>query len=112
MTRHITDPAEFRERVGGALLGWIAATVGGRWASPQGALVYCETSNGPEQLVRDFVAWGRDADSTARMQEFGYELLKAYGLGCELKPSYWRTAVDNLTALEAELSHPSLFDTA
>lgn len=32
------------------------------------------------------------------------------GIGCELKPSYWRTAVDNLTALETELSHASLFD--
>lgn len=31
-------------------------------------------------------------------------------VGIELKPSYWRTAVDNLTALEAELSAPSLFD--
>lgn len=33
-------------------------------------------------------------------------------VGCELKPSYWRTAVDNLTRLEAELSEPSLFDEA
>ena len=31
-------------------------------------------------------------------------------VGCELKPSYWRTAVDNLTDLERELSSPSLFD--
>lgn len=31
-------------------------------------------------------------------------------VGIELKPSYWRTAVDNLTELEAELSAPSLFD--
>ena len=28
------------------------------------------------------------------------------GIGCELKPSYWRTAVDNLRTLEAQ---PSLF---
>lgn len=33
-------------------------------------------------------------------------------IGCELKPAYWRTAVDNLTALEAEMSIPSLFDEA
>lgn len=26
------------------------------------------------------------------------------------KPSYWRTAVDNMTELEAELEAPSLFD--
>ena len=32
------------------------------------------------------------------------------GLGIELKPSYWRTAVDNLTNLETELSHATLFD--
>ena len=34
------------------------------------------------------------------------------GFGIELKPSYWRTAVDNLTNLDAELSVPSLFDEA
>jgi hypothetical protein len=32
------------------------------------------------------------------------------GIGIELKPSYWRTAVDNLTQLESELALPSLFD--
>jgi len=31
-------------------------------------------------------------------------------IGIELKPSYWATAVDNLTRLESELSAPSLFD--
>jgi DNA modification methylase len=31
-------------------------------------------------------------------------------IGCELKGSYWRTAVDNLTRLEQELAVPSLFD--
>jgi DNA modification methylase len=36
--------------------------------------------------------------------------LDRYGLGCELKPSYWRTAVDNLTTLESELGHATLFD--
>lgn len=33
-------------------------------------------------------------------------------IGCELKPSYWRTAVDNLTNLEAALSQATLFDGA
>lgn len=33
-------------------------------------------------------------------------------VSCELKPSYWRTAVDNLRQLEEELSRPTLFDTA
>jgi DNA modification methylase len=34
------------------------------------------------------------------------------GLGIELKPSYWRTAVTNLRRLEEELSRPSLLDEA
>jgi DNA modification methylase len=33
-------------------------------------------------------------------------------VGIELKPSYWRTAVDNLTKLESEMDAPSLFDEA
>lgn len=33
-------------------------------------------------------------------------------IGIELKPSYWRTAVDNMRALDAELEMPSLFDEA
>jgi DNA modification methylase len=33
-------------------------------------------------------------------------------IGIELKPSYWRTAVDNLTHLEADMDTPSLFDYA
>lgn len=32
------------------------------------------------------------------------------GLGIELKPSYWRTAVDNLRRLDAELDTPALLD--
>lgn len=32
------------------------------------------------------------------------------GIGIELKSSYWRTAVTNLTDLERELSAPTLFD--
>jgi DNA modification methylase len=31
-------------------------------------------------------------------------------IGCELKPSYWSTAVDNLTELETQMAAPSLFD--
>jgi hypothetical protein len=45
----------------------------------------------------------------------GSELYQAVKLGrravgIELKPSYWRTAVDNLTALEAEMQVPVLFE--
>lgn len=32
------------------------------------------------------------------------------GVGIELKPSYWRTAVDNLRRLDAELDTPALLD--
>ncbi|QJY46689.1 DNA-methyltransferase [Pseudonocardia broussonetiae] len=32
------------------------------------------------------------------------------GVGVELKPSYWRTAVDNLRRLDAELDTPALLD--
>lgn len=32
------------------------------------------------------------------------------GVGIELKPSYWRTAVTNLRELDAELALPTLFD--
>jgi len=32
------------------------------------------------------------------------------GLGIELKPSYWQTAVNNLTDLEAQMTTPSLLD--
>lgn len=33
-------------------------------------------------------------------------------IGIELKPSYWSTAVDNLTRLEEQMDMPSLFDLA
>lgn len=47
----------------------------------------------------------------------GSELYEAVRLGrravgIELKPSYWATAVDNLTRLEADMAIPSLFDEA
>ncbi len=35
-----------------------------------------------------------------------------HGVGVELKPSYWRTAVDNLRRLDEEMLVPSLFDLA
>lgn len=31
-------------------------------------------------------------------------------VSCELKPSYWQTAVDNLKRLESEMARPTLFD--
>jgi hypothetical protein len=32
------------------------------------------------------------------------------GVGCELKPSYWRTAVENLRRLDADMDTPALLD--
>lgn len=34
------------------------------------------------------------------------------GIGIELKPSYWRTAVDNLRRLESEMDQDTVFDAA
>lgn len=36
--------------------------------------------------------------------------LGRYGIGCELKPSYWQTAVNNLRALDADMDTATLFD--
>lgn len=33
-------------------------------------------------------------------------------VGIELKPSYWQTAVTNLTALESQMAVPTLFEDA
>jgi DNA modification methylase len=59
-------------------------------------------SNPGEVVLSPFAGIGSEV-YTARK-------LGRYGLGCELKPSYWRTAVDNLTALDLEMSHATLFD--
>lgn len=54
-----TIDAEFQREVGASLLGWIAATRGGRWRGPRGALDYVKVTEGTtDALVRDFVAWG------------------------------------------------------
>lgn len=36
--------------------------------------------------------------------------LGRYGIGCELKASYWATAVDNLRRLDDDLAAPTIFD--
>jgi DNA modification methylase len=38
--------------------------------------------------------------------------LGRYGIGCELKESYFRTAVRNLRDLDAQMEHPTLLDLA
>ena len=44
------------------------------------------------------------------MADVGQRKLGRKGIGCELKPSYWQTAVDNLTALDESLGMATLFD--
>lgn len=59
-------------------------------------------SNPGETVLSPFAGIGSEVYTAVR--------LGRYGLGCELKPSYWRTAVDNLENLESEMGHATLFD--
>ncbi|HEX8489340.1 MAG TPA: site-specific DNA-methyltransferase [Propionibacteriaceae bacterium] len=59
-------------------------------------------SNPGEVVLSPFAGIGSEV-YTARK-------LGRYGLGCELKPSYWQTAVDNLRRLDAEMDAPTIFD--
>ena len=59
-------------------------------------------SNPGETVFSPFAGIGSEPYTAVRLGRFG--------LGIELKPSYWRTAVDNLRSVEAQLAMPSLFD--
>ena len=59
-------------------------------------------SNRGETVLSPFAGIGSELHTAVR--------LGRRAIGCELKPSYWRTAVGNLTDIEAELSVPVLFD--
>lgn len=59
-------------------------------------------SNRGETVFSPFAGIGSEVYTAVR--------LGRRGLGIELKPSYWRTAVDNLRALDAEMSVPTLLD--
>jgi len=59
-------------------------------------------SNRGETVLTPFMGIGSEVHTAIR--------LGRRGIGCELKPSYWSTAVENLRALEHEMSLPSLFD--
>lgn len=59
-------------------------------------------SNPGEVVLSPFAGIGSEVYVARRLGRFG--------LGCELKPSYWRTAVGNLEALDVELGHATLFD--
>jgi hypothetical protein len=59
-------------------------------------------SNPGETVLSPFAGIGSEVYTAVK--------LGRYGVGIELKPSYWRTAVRNLRDLEAEMAVPSLFD--
>lgn len=59
-------------------------------------------SNPGETVLTPFAGIGSEV--------FVARKLGRHGVGIELKPSYWRTAVDNLRRLDAELDTPALLD--
>lgn len=59
-------------------------------------------SNPGETVFTPFAGIGSEVHTATR--------LGRNGLGIELKPSYWRTAVNNLRDLESEMTGPTLFD--
>lgn len=58
-------------------------------------------SNRGETVLSPFAGIGSEIYVAAK--------LGRQGIGIELKPSYWRTAVNNLRALDGEMSVPDLF---
>jgi len=58
-------------------------------------------SNVGETVLSPFAGIGSEIHTAVR--------LGRRGLGIELKPSYWRTAINNLRDLDAEMDTPSLF---
>jgi len=59
-------------------------------------------SNPGEKVLTPFAGIGSEVYVAVRRGR--------YGIGCELKPSYWQTAVNNLTNLEADMNVPTLMD--
>ena len=59
-------------------------------------------SNRGETVLSPFAGIGSEVWMARKLGRFG--------VGCELKPSYWRTAVDNLRRLDADMSTPALLD--
>lgn len=59
-------------------------------------------SNPGEWVLTPFAGIGSEVYTAVKLGRKGY--------GVELKASYWKTAVDNLNVLEAELSAPTLLD--
>ena len=61
-------------------------------------------SNPGETVLTPFAGIGSEVHQAVK--------LGRRGIGIELKPSYWRTAVDNLRRLDADMAVPVLFEEA
>lgn len=61
-------------------------------------------SNPDETVLTPFLGIGSEVYTAVK--------LRRKGIGIELKPSYWQTAVNNLRQLDAEMSTPTLFGDA
>lgn len=59
-------------------------------------------SNPGETVLSPFAGIGSEVYTAVK--------LGRRGIGCELKPSYWQTAVNNLTNLEHDMGQPTLMD--
>ena len=59
-------------------------------------------SNPGERVLSPFAGIGSEVYTARKLGRFG--------VGCELKPSYWATAVRNLRDLDAEMDVPTLLD--
>lgn len=57
-------------------------------------------SNPGETVFTPFAGIGSEVYTARRLERFGW--------GIELKPSYWRTGVDNLRMLDSEIAEPAL----
>jgi DNA modification methylase len=74
------------------------------WCSGQSVPGVRLWSNPGELVLTPFAGIGSELYQSVK--------LGRRAIGIELKPSYWRTAVENLTDLESEMAVPSLFDEA
>jgi DNA modification methylase len=59
-------------------------------------------SNRGDTVLTPFMGIGSEVFSAVK--------LGRHGIGCELKPSYWRTAVNNLRRLDDDMNVPMLFN--
>lgn len=80
----------------------ITAAWVGRKHRPESLVKIGNASRGRRHVLTPFAGIGSELYVAVK--------LGRRAIGCELKPSYWRTAVSNLTELEESMLVPSLFD--